>query len=340
MIVMMDMGQVSEFYPIPCCLHIGLTGGICLMSGCVCMCGALGLCSRFYPRIRWGSPQATRIQINLGTDPEFYVRPLSFSGPAHPLALQQLACSPSTSDADRVGQLDSVVGPCAVSVPDASLPATPPHAPSAPLNGVSLPGAPLPEAEAARDMHPSFAPWWHGAVTALLARPLLSVRDVQSAVEHGLLGQPNHMRERLQFFLAWYSLRAAQVTSLAALLREVGDPHEGYYLPGPLQEALLALLLTEAGALALARLLDDMRAPVDMPAPAPAEGVADCGVPILRGQLSPCYLHLQLRMRCSRCPQHRCLPHHSNRPCAGHTPRVQQPAHSLTLPRRGLARSR
>ena len=60
----------------------------------------------------------------------------------------------------------------------------------------------------------------------------------------------------------------------------------------------------------------------------------------LAGQLSPCHLHLQLRMRFPRCPQHRCLPHHSNRPCAGRTPRVQQPAHSLTLPRRGLARSR
>ena len=240
-----------------------------------------------------------------------------------------------------------------MSVPDASLPATPPHAPSTPLNGVSLPGAPLPEAEAAHELpgapsgdaepahaalrhvleaparnwvhaepppiplpqatnscvympllldaagllhgrarvawraHPSFAPWWHGAVTALLARPFLSVRDVQSAVEHGLLGQPNHTRERLQFFLAWCSLRAAQVTSLAALLREVGDPHEGYYLPGPLQEALLALLLGEAGVLALARLLDDMRAPVDMPAPAPAEGVADCGPPPPRGSAEP-----------------------------------------------------
>ena len=75
-----------------------------------------------------------------------------FAGPAHPLALQQLACSPSTSDAERIGQVDSIGGPCAVSVPDASLPATPPHAPSAPLNGVSLPGAPLPEAETAHEL--------------------------------------------------------------------------------------------------------------------------------------------------------------------------------------------
>ena len=37
-----------------------------------------------------------------------------FAGPAHPLALQQLACSPSTSDADRIGQVDSIGGPCAV----------------------------------------------------------------------------------------------------------------------------------------------------------------------------------------------------------------------------------
>ena len=108
---------------------------------------------------------------------------------------------------------------------------------------------------------PVLAPWWHGAVIALLARPFLSVRDVQSGVEHGLRGQPNRTRGRLQFFLAWCFLRAAQVTSLAALPREVGDPRDGYYTPGPLQEALLALLLGEAAALALARLLADMRAP-------------------------------------------------------------------------------
>ncbi|CAE7447292.1 unnamed protein product, partial [Symbiodinium pilosum] len=186
------------------------------------------------------------------------------AGPAHPLALQQLACSPNTSDADRIGHVDSIGGPCAVSVPDASLPATPPHAPARNWVHAEPPPIPLPQATnscvympllldaagllhgRAREAwraHPSFVPWWHGAVTALLARPFLSVRDVQSAVEHGLLGQPNHTCERLQFFLAWCSLRAAQVTSLAALLREAGDPHEGYYLPGPLQEALLALLL-------------------------------------------------------------------------------------------------
>ena len=67
------------------------------------------------------------------------------AGPAHPLALQQLACSPNTSDADRIGHVDSIGGPCAVSVPDASLPATPPHAPSTPLMGCLCPAPRCPK---------------------------------------------------------------------------------------------------------------------------------------------------------------------------------------------------
>ena len=53
-------------------------------------------------------------------------------------------------------------------------------------------------------------------------------------------------------------------------------------------------------------------------------------------RLSPRHLHLKPLMRCPRRPpntRHRCLPHHSNIPGAGHKPRVQQPAQSLNLPR-------
>ena len=204
-----------------------------------------------------------------------------------------------------------------MSVPDASLPATPPHAPSAPLNGVSLPGAPLPEAEAAHELpgapsgdaepaHAALTSCAGGAcpqlgscraaadpaapshqllcVHAVAAkcscpppwsrvRGMAGARVLCSMVAWGCHCPPctpmtvsarrgvgsrarfarpayNHTRERLQFFLVWCSLRAAQVTSLAALLREVRDPHEGYYLPGP-QEALLAFLLGEAGLMRL-----------------------------------------------------------------------------------------
>ena len=62
-------------------------------------------------------------------------------------------------------------------------------------------------------VHLRFAPWWHG-----LARPFLSVRSVRSAVKHRLWGAPSTSQ-----FLVWCSQRAAQITSLAALFREVGD---------------------------------------------------------------------------------------------------------------------
>ena len=117
------------------------------------------------------------------------------------------------------------------------------------------------EARAQWRAHPAFAPWWHGAVTALLARPFLSVRDVRAAVGHVLPRFDGFAVGRLQRFFDWSSGPAPEVTSLAALVRGVGRPQEGYYLPGPLQEVLLVLLLGEAEAAALQRLLDGLRAP-------------------------------------------------------------------------------
>ena len=117
------------------------------------------------------------------------------------------------------------------------------------------------EARAQWRAHPAFAPWWHGAVTALLARPFLSVRDVRAAVGHVLPRFDGFAVGRLPRFFDWSSGPAPEVTSLAALVRGVGRPQEGYYLPGPLQEVLLVLLLGEAEAAALQRLLDGLRAP-------------------------------------------------------------------------------
>ena len=114
------------------------------------------------------------------------------------------------------------------------------------------------ETRAAWRAHPVFGRWWEGAVSALLARPFLTVRNLQTAVGH-VLATSGYARPLLAPFFEWCIGHAAGVTSLSALMQDLARPADGHYLPGPLQEVLLATLLGEAEALALARRLDEMR---------------------------------------------------------------------------------
>ena len=140
--------------------------------------------------------------------------------------------------------------------------------------------------------HPSFAPWWQGAVTALLARPFLSIRHVRATVDHYLARPDGFDVGRLQHFLDWSSRTSSEVTSLAALVRAVGRPQDGYYLPGPLQEALLTLLtllLGEVEAAALGRLLDGLRVPASVAVLPVGNAEPEPDVPACSGLSSPAH---------------------------------------------------
>ncbi|CAE7379290.1 unnamed protein product, partial [Symbiodinium pilosum] len=129
------------------------------------------------------------------------------------------------------------------------------------------------EARAAWRAHPVFGRWWEGAVSALLARPFLTVRNLQTAVEH-VLATSGYARPLLAPFFEWCIGHAAGITSLLALMQDLARPADGHYLPGPLQEVLLATLLGKAEALALARRLDETQ---QDPAAAPRLGLHVAG---------------------------------------------------------------
>ena len=95
--------------------------------------------------------------------------------------------------------------------------------------------------------HPAFAPWWSTIIAALLSRPFLPVHQVLPAATH--------------LYNSHGSSSYAVVTSLATLVRVIIQPTDGYYIPGRLQEMLLALLLGEGEAASLARRIDALCEP-------------------------------------------------------------------------------
>ena len=110
--------------------------------------------------------------------------------------------------------------------------------------------------------HPAFAPWWSAAISALLSRPFLPVHQVLAAATHFYASHGSTSYEVLMRLHRWQArLGAAQVTSLATLVREIIQPSDGYYIPGPLQEMLLALLLGEGEAASLARRINALGDP-------------------------------------------------------------------------------
>ena len=63
--------------------------------------------------------------------------------------------------------------------------------------------------------------------------PFRSVRDVRAAVGHVLARVDGFSEGHLQHFFDWSFGPAPEVMLLAALVRGVGRPQEGYYLLGP-----------------------------------------------------------------------------------------------------------
>ena len=215
-----------------------------------------------------------------------HTRPLSLAallpGPPQLEHSRQLSTQrPSAGSVARAPVLPTAPGPAAhcvfVGPPDLPLRAPTYSCVYVPLL-LDAAGLLASEARNAWHTHPAFAPWWPGTVQALLARPSLSVRHVADVARAAVaVAAPEHAAS-FAGLLAWTAGTAGPMTSLAELVRHISRGERGYYIPEPVQELLLTILLGEAEAAALARRLDGLRpmpaGPSQPPAP-PAQALAE-----------------------------------------------------------------